>query len=222
MANQSDDGITAELLLQTYCCGAFPMAESKDDPQLFWLQPEMRGVLPLDQFHFSKSLKKQIRQGRYKATYDTCFSRIMEECAAYAANRESTWINQTILDLYQQLHEMGHAHSVEIWMDGALAGGLYGVHIGGAFFGESMFHRKTNASKIALAHLVASLVKSNFKLLDTQFINDHLTQFGIVEIPRNEYMLMLNDAIQLKRPFKFAYSGSGTEDSVLQLITQTS
>ncbi len=187
--------ITPDILLRAYSIGLFPMAESADDPEIFWVEPEMRGVLPLDDFHVSKSLEKAVRKAPFDIRFDTAFEAVMGMCAQPAADRPSTWINSTILKLYTELHRMGHAHSVEAWDGEELVGGLYGVSLGAAFFGESMFSRRTNASKICLVHLVARLKEKRFILLDTQFTTEHLKTFGAIDIPKDEYVKLLRDAV---------------------------
>lgn len=187
--------ITPEILLRAYSIGLFPMAEAADDPEIFWVDPEMRGVLPLDTFHVSKSLAKAIRQKRFDIRFDTDFPGVIEMCAEPAEDRPSTWINATIRKLYCELHAMGHAHSVEAFDGDELVGGLYGVSLGSAFFGESMFSRRTNASKIALVHLVERLKQHGFTLLDTQFTTEHLKTFGAIDVPKDEYLAMLRAAV---------------------------
>jgi leucyl/phenylalanyl-tRNA--protein transferase len=187
--------ITPELLLRAYRAGLFPMAEARDTDRIFWLDPEWRGVLPLDGFHLGKRLARTVRTTPFHVTADRDFAGVIAGCAEPAPGREDTWINPEIEALFTALHRMGHAHSIEVWRRGELVGGLYGVRIGGAFFGESMFSRATDASKIALVHLVARLRLGGFRLLDTQFITAHLARFGAVEIPRAEYRRRLADAL---------------------------
>jgi leucyl/phenylalanyl-tRNA--protein transferase len=187
--------ITPEILLRAYSIGLFPMAESADDPEIFWVEPETRGVLPLDEFHVSKSLAKVIRKNPFDLRVDADFEGVMALCAAPADDRPSTWINSTIRKLYSELHRMGHAHSVEAWESDELIGGLYGVSLGSAFFGESMFSRRTNASKICLVHLVERLKAKGFTLLDTQFTTEHLKTFGAIDIPKDEYLALLKAAV---------------------------
>ncbi|MBB6161830.1 leucyl/phenylalanyl-tRNA--protein transferase [Rhizobium wenxiniae] len=187
--------ITPDVLLRAYSIGLFPMAESADDPEIFWVEPEMRGIIPLHDFHISKSLTKTIRRQPFEIRFDTAFEDVIGMCAQSALDRPSTWINATIRQLYGELHRMGHAHSVEAWEDGVLVGGLYGVSLGAAFFGESMFSRKTDASKICLVHLVERLNRNGFRLLDTQFTTDHLKTFGAIDIPKDEYLVLLRDAV---------------------------
>lgn len=194
-ARRPDPELTPEILLRAYSIGLFPMAEAADDPELFWVQPELRGIIPLDDFHVSKSLQKAIRKSPFDLRVNTAFRQVMLKCAEAAEDRPSTWINSTILDLYGELHEMGHAHSVEAFECGELVGGLYGVSLGAAFFGESMFSRRTNASKICLVHLVERLRKKRFRLLDTQFTTDHLKTFGAIDVPKAQYEILLADAV---------------------------
>ena len=188
--------ITPEVLLRAYACGIFPMAESAEDPTLFWVEPEMRGVIPLDGFRISSRLARTVRSDVFTVTVNTAFKAVIAGCAAPAAGREDTWINKRIRELYGGLHTLGHCHSVEVWQDGDLAGGLYGVNLGRAFFGESMFHRVRDASKVALVHLVARLIAGGFELLDTQYVTEHLKSFGAVEIPRRRYTSLLDKAIK--------------------------
>lgn len=187
--------ITPDILLRAYSIGLFPMAESADDPEIFWVEPEMRGVIPLGDFHIPKSLAKTIRKAPFEIRFDSAFDEVMGLCAEPAPDRTSTWINGTIRQLYGELHRMGHAHSVEAWDGDALVGGLYGVSLGAAFFGESMFSRRTNASKICLVHLVERLRNNGFQLLDTQFTTDHLKTFGAIDIPKEEYLILLKAAV---------------------------
>ncbi|MBN8970003.1 MAG: leucyl/phenylalanyl-tRNA--protein transferase [Rhizobiales bacterium] len=187
--------ITPEVLLRAYACGIFPMAESADDPTLFWVEPELRGVIPLAGFRVASRLARTVRSELFRVTVDTAFDQVIDGCAAPQPGREDTWINRRIRELYAGLHQIGHCHSVEVWKDGDLVGGLYGVTLGSAFFGESMFHRATDASKVALVHLVARLIAGGFTLLDTQFVTDHLRSFGAVEVPRRRYRVMLDQAI---------------------------
>ena len=188
--------LTPDILIKAYSVGLFPMAQSRGDDSLYWVDPEQRGILPLNAFHVSRKLKKQVRRGRYRVSMDEAFPAVMHGCAEPAPGRRDTWINDQIMALYQALAKMGCAHSIEVWDGERLVGGLYGVAIGAAFFGESMFSRVPNASKIALVHLVARLIKGDFTLLDTQFVNDHLTQFGVVEILRDDYRQKLSLALR--------------------------
>jgi leucyl/phenylalanyl-tRNA---protein transferase len=187
--------ITPEVLLRAYACGIFPMAESVDDPTLFWVEPEMRGVIPLNGFRIASRLARTVRTDTFTVTTNTAFKAVISGCAAPQDGREDTWINKRIHDLYCGLHELGHCHSIEAWQNGDLVGGLYGVSLGRAFFGESMFHVERDASKIALVHLVARLRAGGFSLLDTQFVTDHLKSFGAVEVARRQYHKLLAAAI---------------------------
>lgn len=191
-----DRSITPELLLRAYSIGMFPMSESADDPELFWVEPEIRGIIPLDEFHVSASLSKAIRKRPFDIRFDTAFDAVVDKCAEAAPDRPSTWINQTIRELYGALHRLGHAHSVEAWEGEELVGGLYGVSLGSAFFGESMFSRRTNASKICLVYLVERLRERGFTLLDTQFTTEHLKTFGAVDIPKAAYGVLLERAME--------------------------
>ncbi|WP_066711277.1 leucyl/phenylalanyl-tRNA--protein transferase [Celeribacter ethanolicus] len=186
--------LTPELILQAYANGVFPMAESRDDDSLFWVDPRDRGILPLDGFHISRSLARLIRQDRYRVTLNRDFIGVMEGCA----DREETWINATIFDLYCELHDMGFGHSVELWDEDRLVGGTYGLALGTAFFGESMFSRVPSASKIVLAYLVARLRLTGFTLFDTQFLTEHLASLGGIEISRAEYRVRLRKALETR------------------------
>src|SRR5262249_21423444 len=187
--------ITPEVLLKAYACGIFPMAESADDPALYWLEPEERGIIPLDRFHISARLAPTLRSDRFTVTLNRDFDGVPAGCAEPQAGRPRTWINERIRQLYRKLHERRHCHSLEVYQDEALVGGLYGVTLGRAFFGESMFHRTRDASKVALVHLVARLKAGGFKLLDTQFVTDHLRTFGAIEVPRRQYHKLLEAAL---------------------------
>ncbi|WP_159727018.1 leucyl/phenylalanyl-tRNA--protein transferase [Methylosinus sp. Ce-a6] len=187
--------ITPQILLRAYSIGLFPMAESAEEEQLFWVDPQERAIFPLDAFKISRSLAKTIRSDRFEVRTDTDFDAVIAACAASAPKRENTWINAEIKRLYRQLFDMGFAHTVECWREGRLVGGLYGVSMRAAFFGESMFHLETDASKVALAHLVARLVKGGFRLLDTQFMTTHLASLGAVEISRDSYHALLETAL---------------------------
>ncbi len=187
--------LTSELLLKAYAYGVFPMAKSREDRTVFWVQPKLRGVLPLDGFHIPRSLKKTIRRGQFTITVDAAFDEVMAGCAETTHARPDTWINEQIVRLFTELHHAGVAHSVEVWDDGQLVGGLYGLAMGSAFFGESMFSRATDSSKTALVALVAMMKRGGFTLLDTQFITDHLARFGTVEISQKEYLVQLAAAL---------------------------
>jgi leucyl/phenylalanyl-tRNA---protein transferase len=213
--------LTPEILLRAYAVGLFPMAERRDDPTLFWIDPEKRGILPLRGFHVSRRLRRTVRNGPYELRCNTAFSDVVRACASPGPGRGDTWINTEIESLYSDLHELGRAHCVETWLDGELVGGLYGVSLGGAFFGESMFSRARDASKVALVHLVARLIKADYMLLDTQFVTNHLTQFGVVELPRAGYRQLLSDALDASATFEPDLSQLELE-AFLQSVTQTS
>ena len=187
--------ITPEVLLKAYACGIFPMAESAEDPALYWIEPEQRGIIPLDRFHVPARLARTVRSDRFTVTVDRDFEGVMAGCADPRAGRPRTWINTRIRVLYRKLHERHHCHSIEVYDGDELVGGLYGVTLGRAFFGESMFHRARDASKVALVHLVARLRAGGFKLLDTQFVTDHLKSFGAFEVPRRQYHKLLETAL---------------------------
>lgn len=208
---------TPELLLHAYCSGVFPMSESADSDEIFWVDPEARGIIPLDGLHVSKSLRKRLLGGKYRFTINECFDRVIQSCA----NREETWINPSILEQYQEMHRIGFAHSVEVWAGDELAGGLYGVAIGGAFFGESMFSNSTDGSKLALVALIGRLNAGGFALLDTQFVNDHLITMGGEEIDRSDFRSRLAHALEVKADF-YKLPLSATPQELLQLSTQTS
>jgi leucyl/phenylalanyl-tRNA--protein transferase len=188
--------ITPEVLLKAYACGIFPMAETAEDLSLYWIEPEQRGVIPLDRFHISDRLARTVRSDRFTVTVNRDFDAVIDGCATPQPGRAKTWINARIRMLYRRLHERGHCHSVEAYEGDELVGGLYGVTLGGAYFGESMFHRARDASKVALVHLVARLKAGGFTLLDTQFVTDHLKTFGAVEIPRRQYHRLLEEAVR--------------------------
>ncbi len=194
--------ITPEVLLRAYACGIFPMAESADDPTLFWVEPEMRGVIPLDGLRISSRLARTVRADAFTVTVNTVFKAVISGCAAPQPGRDDTWINKRIRDLYTGLHQIGHSHSVEVWENDDLVGGLYGVSLGRAFFGESMFHRARDASKVALVHLVARLIAGGFALLDTQYVTEHLRSLGAVEISRRRYRTLLDKAIAGEADFQ--------------------
>src|SRR5246127_4423752 len=187
--------ITPEVLLKAYACGIFPMAESADDPALYWIEPEKRGVIPLDRFHMPSRLARPGRLDRFIVPVDRDFEGVLEGCAEPRPGRPRTWINTRIRVLYRKLYERRHCHSLEVYDGETLVGGLYGVTLGRAFFGESMFHRARDASKVALVHLIARLKAGGFKLLDTQFVTDHLKTFGAVEVPRKQYHKLLAEAL---------------------------
>jgi leucyl/phenylalanyl-tRNA---protein transferase len=187
--------ITPEVLLKAYACGIFPMAESADDPALYWIEPEMRGIIPLDGFHLSARLARTVRTTRFSVAVDRDFDAVIDACAEPKPDRRRTWINTRIRRIYRALFERGHCHTVEVYDGNELVGGLYGVSLGRAFFGESMFHRARDASKIALVHLVARLKTGGYRLLDTQFVTEHLKSFGAVEVPKRRYHRLLEEAV---------------------------
>lgn len=211
--------ITPDILLRAYACGIFPMAESADDPTIFWVEPEQRGVIPLQGFRISSRLARTVRSDIFRITVNTAFKQTIDGCAAPQAGREDTWINRRIRDLYSSLHDIGHCHSVEAWDGDELVGGLYGVTLGSAFFGESMFHRARDASKVALVHLVARLAAGGFILLDTQYVTEHLRTFGAVEVPRTRYRKLLDDAIGVDADF-FSLPQSVSGADALDIIAR--
>ena len=213
--------ITPDLLLQAYRIGVFPMGERRDDPKLHWLDPRVRAVLPLDGFHLPHRLARTIRSGRFAVSADTAFAEIVRACAEPRPGHPESWINEPIVDLYTRLHRRGHAHSVECRVDGRLVGGLYGVSIGAAFFGESMFSRERDASKVALVHLVAHLIQSGFRLLDCQFMTEHLRSFGAIEIPRDDFKARLAEAIDRTATFQRELGGADP-CAIVQESTRTS
>jgi len=216
-AESPDLVVTPELVLRAYAAGVFPMADNAGADEIFWVDPRKRGILPLNGFHLSRSLRKRILRGGYRIRIDHAFTAVVDACAA----REETWINDTIRGLYIALHRIGHAHSVEVWIDGDLDGGLYGVRLGGAFFGESMFSHARDASKIALVYLVARLKAGGFTLLDTQFTTPHLEALGARAVPKAQYHDLLDRAIGQPADFYSLAAGASPAD-VVQLITQTS
>ena len=212
--------LTADLLLRAYAAGIFPMADSAEDPEIFWVDPEWRGIIPLQGFHVPQRLRRTVRSGLFDIRCNTAFEAVIRGCAAPAADRPRTWINDEIVRLYTGLFRRGFAHSVEAWYEGNLVGGLYGVSLNGAFFGESMFSRVTDASKVALVHLVAVLIRGGYTLLDTQFVTEHLQRFGALEIPRAEYRKRLTAALQGQASFQPGFADDPL--AVLQSSTQTS
>lgn len=212
-----DFALTPELLLNAYAAGVFPMSEGRDDPEIFWVDPRRRGVLPLHRLHVSRSLAKRMRRGGYEVTLNRDFAGVVDACA----DRPETWINSEIRAQYIALHRLGHAHSLEVWQNSALIGGVYGVALGAAFFGESMFSRATDGSKLALVHLVDHLNRCGFRLFDTQFITGHLARLGGAEISRAAYRLQLADALYLPASI-MRYPLDPSPQSVLQRSTQTS
>lgn len=204
MSNDSNKDafeITPHVLLRAYACGIFPMAEDANDPTMMWIEPDMRGIIPLDDFHVPRRMQRTMRSTPFIIRVDSDFGAVMDACAATAPDRPSTWINSQIHELYRALFNQGYCHSVEVWDDEELVGGLYGVSLGTAFFGESMFSRARDTSKMALIHLVERLKAGGFTLLDTQFITDHLKQFGAIEIPRDDYKALLEQALQFQGDF---------------------
>ena len=214
---ESELVLTPTLVLRAYAAGVFPMAESAESDEVFWVDPRRRGIIPLDGFRLTRSLRRRLRREDYEVRLDTAFAEVLDGCA----DRPETWINQTIRELYTGLHDLGHAHSIEVWMGDRLAGGLYGVRLGAAFFGESMFSRVPDASKIALAHLVARLRAGGFRLLDTQFTTDHLERLGARTVPRARYHRLLDDAVSRPADF-YRLAVDPSPEAVVQLITQTS
>lgn len=209
--------LTPDLLMRAYAAGVFPMAESRDDPDVFWVDPRERGVIPLDAFRASRSLRRRLRAKTFTVTANAAFEAVVDGCA----DRPETWINETIRALCLDLHSLGRAHSIEVWDGTDLAGGVYGVALGGAFFGESMFSRRTDASKVALAYLVDRLRMGGFTLFDAQFITDHLASLGAVEVPRDTYHQMLADALRVHADFD-APGALPDAQTLVQRITQTS
>jgi leucyl/phenylalanyl-tRNA--protein transferase len=193
--------ITPEVLLKAYACGIFPMAESADDPALYWVEPERRGIIPLEGFHVPTRLARTVRSDRFTVVCNHAFDAVLDACAEPMPGRQRTWINARIRNLYRGLHRLGHCHSVEAYQDEVLVGGLYGVSLGGAFFGESMFHRARDASKVALVHLLARLKVGGYALLDTQFVTDHLKTFGAVAVSRRQYHKLLEGAVAAHADF---------------------
>jgi leucyl/phenylalanyl-tRNA---protein transferase len=193
--------LTPDLLLRAYASGVFPMAESANDPDIYWVEPKQRGIIPLNAFHIPASLAKAVKRERFTIKIDTAFESVMHACAESRPERAQTWINDQILEGYFSLYKIGHAHSVECWQGGSLVGGLYGVSLRSAFFGESMFSRVTDASKVALVYLVARLIAGQFKLLDTQFLTTHLSHFGAIEVSRKLYKQHLQKAMQQEADF---------------------
>lgn len=209
--------LTPELLLRAYANGIFPMSEGRDDPEIFWVDPDRRGVLPLDGFHISRSLARRIRSQVYDITFDTDFSGVVEGCA----DRDETWINEPIAALCDELHSQGFAHSIEVWESSKLVGGCYGITLGAAFFGESMFSTRTDASKVALAYLTHRLTACGFQLFDTQFITPHLASLGAVEISRAEYRANLDAALATPAKF-YANAAIPSPQEIIQRNAQTS
>lgn len=219
----SEPEITAELLLHAYAQGIFPMAETAQSSEIYWVDPERRGIIPLDKFHIPRKLARKIRQQPFDVKINTAFDQVIAGCATTnaAQQREETWINPKITKLYGELYQAEWVHTVECWQGDHLVGGLYGVSIGGAFCGESMFHTVTDASKVALVYLVGRLKAGGYSLLDTQFITPHLSQFGAQEIPRDTYKKLLENALQTEGDF-YSLSDRAGPETILQSLTQTS
>jgi leucyl/phenylalanyl-tRNA--protein transferase len=213
--------ITPQVLLKAYACGIFPMAESADDPALYWIEPQQRGILLFNQVHVPKRLARTIRSGCYDIRIDSDFEGVISGCAASRPGRRTTWINSKIRSLYRELHRSGHCHTVETWQGGHLVGGLYGVALHGAFFGESMFSTARDASKVALVYLCARLIHGGFTLLDTQFVTDHLRQFGTVEIERSEFHTLLEKALAQEADFS-ALPADANPGRILEIINSPS
>jgi leucyl/phenylalanyl-tRNA--protein transferase len=213
----ASDGLTPELLLKAYAAGVFPMAEARSDTGVFWVDPRARGIIPITGFHVSRSLRRRILSGLYTVTVDRAFGDVVRMCAA----RSETWISHRIEALYVALHGMGRAHSVETWHDNRLVGGVYGVALGGAFFGESMFSREVDASKVALCYLVDRLRYGGFTLFDTQFITDHLASLGAIEVPRDDYHARLREALRIRADFG-APGALPSPQALMQRMTHTS
>ena len=217
--NDSMIEITPEVLLKAYMCGIFPMAESADDPALYWIEPQSRGILPLPSVHVPSRLARTIRQGVFEIRIDTDYEGVIDGCAASRSGRRSTWINTRIRSLYKELFARGACHTVEAWMEGQLVGGLYGVNLGGAFFGESMFSFERDASKVALVHLAARLIHGGFTLLDTQFVTEHLRQFGTMEVGRAEFHSLLERALKVSGDW-YRLNEDAPAEEVLQIISR--
>ena len=213
--------INEETILKGYSLGIFPMSESFDDPNIYWINPKKRGVIPINDFKVSKSLKKEIKRNKFKITINKNFNDVITSCAKKTKDRPTTWINKDIINLYSNLHKIGHAHSIEAWFKNKLVGGLYGVSLGSAFFGESMFSTMSNASKICLVYLIANLKVKGFTLLDTQFINPYLKKLGAVEISRKKYLKILGSSLNKNTNFNKKVSQSSIYDTI-QSMTQTS
>jgi len=219
MANRENTTIeiTAEVLLKAYACGIFPMAESADDPALYWIEPDIRGIIPLEGFHIPVRLKRTVRSTSFAVVINHDFDAVIEACAEATSDRTRTWINARIRKIYRNLFERGHCHTVEVYDGARLVGGLYGVSLGRAFFGESMFHRARDASKIALVHLVARLRAGSYRLLDTQYVTEHLRTFGTIEVPKRRYHRLLEDALTGEADFR-ALAPSISGEQALALL----
>lgn len=213
--------LTPELVLQAYANGLFPMAESYRDSRLYWIDPDWRAIFPFGAFHVPRRLARTVRSGKFEVRVDTAFAEVIKACATLTPKRHDTWISERIVSLYTALHQQGYAHSVECWHKKRLAGGLYGVALGGAFFGESMFAEERDTSKVALVHLYERLRAGGFVLFDIQFVTPHLSQFGAVEIPRTEYLVRLREALKVDARF-YPWEEDSARGGELQSITQTS
>ncbi len=213
--------LNEETILKGYSLGIFPMSESFDDTKIYWINPKKRGVIPIKDFKISKSLKKEIKKNKFKITINKNFNEVITNCAKKTKNRPKTWINKKIIDSYSNLHEIGHAHSIEAWFQNKLVGGLYGVSLGSAFFGESMFSTMSNASKICLVYLIANLNKKGFTLLDTQFVNPYLKKLGAIEISRKKYLKILGNSLKKNIDFNKKIPQSSIYEDI-QSMTQTS
>ena len=213
--------INEETILKGYSLGIFPMSESFDDPNIYWINPKKRAVIPINNFKISKSLKKEIKKKKFKITINKNFNEVINNCAKRTKDRPTTWINKEIIKLYSNLHEIGHAHSIEAWFQKKLVGGLYGVSLGSAFFGESMFSEMSNSSKICLVYLIANLKIKKFTLLDTQIINPHLKKLGAIEIPKKEYLKKLGKSLNTNANFNKKISQSSIYE-IIQSMTHTS
>ncbi len=224
MASRDDIAIeiTAQVLLKAYSCGIFPMAESADDPVLYWIEPQARGILPLDGVHVPRRLARSMRQGGFEVRIDSDFEGVIRGCGAARPGRTTTWINDKIRGLYRELFDMGRCHTVETWVDGELVGGLYGVALGGAFFGESMFSTRTDASKIALVHLAARLIHGGFTLLDCQFVTEHLRQFGTLEVSRTDFHTRLEAALRQEGDFLRLPDAIGSDEVTAIIVAARS
>jgi leucyl/phenylalanyl-tRNA--protein transferase len=214
--------LTPDMLLRAYCTGIFPMGETREDPTLYWVDPDERAIIELDRFHLPRRLARTVRNGPFEVSCDKDFRSVIQACAAPRARQRQSWINQPIVELYSALFDRGFAHSVECRIGTDLVGGLYGVSINGAFFGESMFSRMRDASKVALVHLVARLIKGGFRLLDCQFMTDHLRQFGTSEIARAEYRARLAEALAAPSTFYLELDGAEACETLVQATTQMS
>ena len=213
--------LNEQTILKGYSLGIFPMSESFDDPKIYWINPKKRGIIPIKDFKISKSLKKEIKKNKFKITINKNFNKVITNCAKKTKNRPKTWINKKIIDSYSNLHEIGHAHSIEAWFQNKLVGGLYGVSLGSAFFGESMFSTMSNASKICLVYLIANLNMKGFTLLDTQFINPYLKKLGAIEISRKKYLKILGNSLKKNIDFNKKVPQSSIYEDI-QSMTQTS